>query len=117
MAGTLNTATRNALLNSLNLKTIKLHSTDPTEAGTDGVIPGAQKDFLVGMATDGAVQSTGAIDIDITVDSGNVTVSHYSLWDGSSTPKCIATGALSAPQNYAASGKYIVNTLTLDLNK
>lgn len=117
MAGTLNVATRNKLLNSLGLKTIKLHSADPTEAGTVGVIAGAQKDFTPPAAAAGAIQTTGSIDIDVTVPSGTITVSHYSLWDGASTPVCLATGALSAAQSYTATGKYIVNTLTVDLNK
>lgn len=117
MAGTLTTPTRNALLDSLNIKTIKLHSADPTESGTAAVISGAQKDITVGAASGGAIQSTGTVDIDVTVTSTPVTVSHYSLWDGSSSPKCVATGSLSAAQTYTASGKYIVNSLTIDLNK
>lgn len=115
MAGTLTSATRNRLLDSLGLKTIKLHSQDPTEAGTVGVIPGAQKDFTASAAQNGVVTSTASVEVDINVTSGNVTVSHYSLWDADGD--CVATGALSSAQSYSASGKYIVNTLTVDLNK
>lgn len=115
MAGTLTSATRNKLLDSLGLKTIKLHSQDPTEAGTAGVITGAQKDFTVGAAENGVIASDASIEIDITVASGNVTVSHYSVWDDEGN--CVATGSLSSAQTYSASGKYIVNTLTIDLNK
>lgn len=115
MAGTLTSATRDRLLDSIGLKTIKLHSQDPTEAGTVGVIPGAQKDFTVGAAENGVVSSNATVEIDITVQSGTVTVSHYSLWDADG--ECVATGALSSAQSYTASGKYIVNTLTVDLNK
>lgn len=117
MAGTLTVATRNKLLTSIGLKTIKLHSADPTEAGTAGIVTGAQADFTTSAAAGGAIASTGAIDIDVTVASGSITVSHYSLWDNASTPVCVATGALSAAQVYTATGKYIVNTLTVDLNK
>ena len=115
MAGTLTSATRNALLDSVGLKNIKLHSQDPTEAGTAGVITGAQKDFTVGAAQNGVIASSAAVEIDVAVSSDPVTVSHYSLWDANG--KCVATGALSAAQTYTASGKYIVNTLTVDLNK
>ena len=115
MAGTLTSATRDKLLDSVGLKTIKLHSQDPTETGTVGAITGAQKDFTVGAAQNGVVASTTAVEIDVPVNSGTVTVSHYSLWDVDGD--CVATGALSAAQSYTASGKYIVNTLTVDLNK
>lgn len=115
MAGTLTSATRNKLLDSVGFKTIKLHSQDPTEAGTAGVIAGAQKDFTVGASANGVISSTAPVEIDVTVSSDPVTVSHYSLWDANGT--VVATGALSASQAYTASGKYIVNTLTVDLNK
>ncbi len=119
MAGTLTVATRNKLLNSLGLKTIKLHSADPTDSGTTGAIPGAVADLTgkVNAAANGAIQTSGSVEIDITVSGSPVTVSHYSLWDNSSTPVIIATGALSSSQTYNTTGKYIVNTLTIDLNK
>lgn len=122
MAGTLTVPTRNKLLDGLKLKTIKLHSADPTD-GTTGVIAGASKDFTVAAAAGGSIASNvaGGIQIDVTVVSGTVVVSHYSLWDdgvaNAGTPVLLATGALSASQNYTATGKYIVNTLTVDLNK
>ena len=116
MSGSLTVATRNLLLDSLNLKTVQLHSSDPTESGLVGVIPGASNDFMVSSATGGAVQSIGSIEIDINVTENPVTVSHFSVWDGSSTPRLVATGSLSSSQVYVASGKYTVNTLTIDLN-
>lgn len=115
MAGQLTEATRNKLLTSLNLKTIKLHSAEPGD-GTLGVIAGASKDFTPGTATGGAIAANN-VEIDVTVAATPITVSHYSLWDDAATPVLLATGSLSATQNYTATGKYIVNTLTVDLNK
>lgn len=119
MAGTLTVATRNKLLDSLGLKTIKLHSADPTDSGTVGEIAGASGDLTGKMnaAANGAIQSNGSIEIDVTVPGTPITVSHYSLWDGAATPVLVATGALSSSQVYSTTGKYIVNTLTVDLNK
>ncbi|AZV02264.1 hypothetical protein Arno18_78 [Pectobacterium phage Arno18] len=116
--GSLTIATRNSILDGLKLKTIKLHSGNPTDAGTALAVAGAQADFAVSAAANGAVQSTGSVEITVTVAGSNVTVSHYSLWDdNATTPKCLATGELAAAQVYASTGKYIVNTLTVDLNK
>lgn len=117
MAGTLTVSTCNKLLDSLGLKTIKLHSQDPTYTGTVGVIVGAQKDFLAPNAVNGAIQTAGSIEIDVVVAGGSVSVTHYSLWDDATVPACIATGQLADAQSYSATGKYIVNTLTVDINK
>lgn len=122
MAGSLTIPTRNKLLDSLKLKTIKLHSADPTDTGANagkvGLIAGTETNFTAPAAANGAIQTTN---IEITVGLGSnssVTVSHYSLWDDdATTPVLLATGALSASQTYSADGKYIVNSLTVDLNK
>lgn len=114
MAGTLNETTKNTLLTSLNIAKIKLHSADPTADGSVGVVQGAEAALTMGAASGGVIASTGAANIAV---GAGVTVSHFSLWDNSATAKCLATGALTSSQTFATAGTYVVNSLSVDLNK
>lgn len=114
MAGTLTVNTKNVLLTSLNISKIKLHSADPTDAGTVGVVQGAEANLVMGAAAGGVIAATGAANIPV---GAGLTVSHFSLWDNASTPACVATGVLTSSQTFATAGTYVVNSLSVDLNK
>ncbi|XAO54227.1 head protein [Yersinia phage vB_YenM_P778] len=116
MAGTLNETTKNKLLTSLNVKTIKLHS-DAAGDGTANTVAGAEATLTMGTATGGVIASTGSANIPVTIVSGAITVKQFSLWDSASSPVCVATGDLSSNQTFSTTGTYVVNSLSVDLNK
>ena len=73
-------AVKNTMLDALTIDTIKLHSADPAPDGVAGQISGASAACSFNAAANGSRQM--AADVPISIPAGT-TVTHYSLWNGS----------------------------------
>ena len=88
----------NAAADAITVDTIKLHSGDPGSSGTQNEISGTSTSVTLGAASGGErTLSGGTLEIDVPAG----TVSHYSLWQGSTLK---VTNALEQSETYQAPG-------------
>jgi hypothetical protein len=108
----LTTAGKNIALDALVITQARLHTGDPTDAGTANQVTGgtyAPQSIAFSAATGGARDSSSQPVFDI---PGGTTVSHYSLWAGGT---CVDKGALSAAEAFAADGQYTLTDADISL--
>lgn len=101
-------ATLNQAADAIIVDTIKLHSGDPGAAGTTNEITGTSTAIVLGAAT-GGVRSMAAA-LNISVPAG--TVSHYTLWQGTTLR---ASKAFGTAKTYANPGTAEITTATLSV--
>lgn len=102
----LNNAGKAKCLNALGIDFAKIHTTDPTAAGTVGEVTGGTysgQTITWTPATAGNLDSSNQPVFDI---PAGTTVSHYSLWSGGDAGTCLAYGALSAAETFTGAGQY-----------
>jgi len=84
---------------------IGLHSANPTDTGATGEVTTTIRP-AGRVAVTFAAPSSKAIASDADVDFGNAdagaTVTHFSLWDASSSGNCLGTAALTTPRTIVA---------------
>jgi hypothetical protein len=104
-------ATTHAALNAIIVDKIKLHSGDPGAAGTSNVIAGAEAACAYAAAAGGQRLLTAAVDVPIAYVDTDITVSHFSVWDGITfrAGKKMATN----PETFSNSGTARVTAATL----
>jgi len=108
-------AGKNLMLDSLTGPiTASIHTADPTDAGTFGELSGgspayARKTITFDAADAGNRNATVLPTFDIPPASN---ISHAALWQGAT---CIATGPLSATENFTAQGQYTLTDADLTL--
>ncbi len=99
MTDRFSTAFKNEALDGVSLNTIKLHSGDAGSSGTSNTISGASASCSYAPASNGERDLADVVAI--TVPAGE-TVSHYSVWSGSTFK---FGGAFdSSPETYANEG-------------
>ena len=84
---------------------LALHTADPTDAGTTGELSGdgyARQAITFDTASGGATTSTDAQEFTATADWAEVT--HFSLWDASTSGNCLYTGALDTARTVLDEG-------------
>ena len=106
----LTTATKNVMLNAVTPDSIKLHSGDPTAAGTANAIAGATKACAYAAAANGERELSAAVEVD--VPEGE-TVSHYTVWEGATLRAYHPFD--SNPETYANAGKANVTSAKISL--
>lgn len=99
----------NEAADGIGVDTIKLHSGDPGAAGTTNEISGTSTAISLGAASNGVREMGAALDIDVPA----TTVSHYSLWQGTTLK---AKDAFPQSETYAAPGVAKISTATLSVN-
>lgn len=77
------TATKNAMLDSLTLDRIRLHSGDPGAAGTSNTLGAGLSAATFSAASSGS--RALASDVDVTGLSASQSVTHFSVWTNSGT--------------------------------
>ncbi len=92
---------------------VKLHISDPGEAGTSGAAGNTTRQ----AATFGAATGTGVITSNADVSWTNVstteTYSHVSLWDNVSAGNCLGSGALAASKAVNAGDTFTISSGSL----
>jgi hypothetical protein len=99
----LNDAGKNKALGALAIDSAKIHTADPTAAGTANEVTGgtySAQAITWAAASAGNLDSSNQPLFDI---PAGTTVSHYSLWSGAT---CLAFGTLSATEAFTGAGQY-----------
>lgn len=108
----LNNAGKAKALNGLGIDFAKIHTADPTSTGTVSEVTGGSyvgKTITWTTATTGNLDSSNQPIFDI---PAGTTVSHYSLWSGST---CLAFGLLSDVEGFAGAGQYKLSDADINL--
>jgi len=103
-------AAKNAMLDSLTLDRVRLHSGDPGSAGTDNALGAGLSAATFAAASSGS----RALSSNVTVTglAANQSVTHFSVWTNSGTD-FRGSGAISAGDVTAnAAGEFILTTAT-----
>lgn len=98
----------NQAANAVVINKIRLHSGAPGADGNSNVIANTDTNITMGAATNGVRTMTAAVDIDVPAG----TVSHYSLWDGTTLK---ATSAFTTPETYNAPGIAKINAASVSI--
>jgi hypothetical protein len=100
---------KNAMLDSLTLDRIRLHSGAPGSAGTDNALGAG----LSAATFAAASSSSRALSSNVTVTglSANQSVTHFSVWTNSGTV-FRGSGAITGDVTANAAGEYILTTGT-----
>jgi len=106
----LTTSTKNLMLNAIAPDLIKLHSGDPSAAGDQNLIAGANKACSYAAAANGERNLSATVVVDIPKDE---TVSHYSVWQGATLRSYDAFD--TNPETYANAGKANVTSAKITL--
>jgi hypothetical protein len=93
-------------LDGIIIDTIKLHSADPGAAGTLNEVADTSTAVVLAAASAGVRAMASSLDISVPAD----TISHYSLWGGSSLK---STNAFGTPETYSSPGIAEVPTAVL----
>ena len=103
---------KNALLDSLGITQVSLHTADPGETGANEVTGGtyAKKAITVAAAAAGSLSSSSTPTLDV---PAGVTINHVGFWAGA-TFKYSST---ITPETFGAAGTYTLNSASIDLNK
>lgn len=108
----LNNAGKAKALNALGIDQARIHTADPTAAGTAAEVTGgsyAPQAITWTAATAGNLDSSNQPVFQI---PAGTTVSHYSLWSGAT---CLAFGALSASEAFTGAGEYKLTDADINL--
>lgn len=111
----LNDAGKAKALNGLGIDFAKIHTADPTAAGTAAEVTGgsyAGQTITWTTATNGNLDSSNQPLFDI---PAGTTVSHYSLWSGGTGGTCLAFGTLSASESFTGAGQYRLTDADINL--
>lgn len=92
--------------------TLKIHSANPTATGTVGEI-GSQAATYVQLGTAGEADLQAPVVFAIDASGGNVTVSHYSIWNGANL---IDYNAFTTAETFSNSGDASINSAKVDFN-
>ncbi|UUO22822.1 hypothetical protein FGD67_06200 [Colwellia sp. M166] len=106
----LTTATKNIMLDAITPDSIKLHSGDPTAAGTANEISGATAACTYAAAASGERDLSATLEIDVPLGA---TVSHYTVWQGETLRAYHQFD--SNPETYANAGKAKVTSAKISL--
>ena len=106
----LTTATKNIMLDAITPDSIKLHSGDPTAAGTANEITGTTKACTYAAAVNGERDLSATLEIDVPLGA---TVSHYTVWQGATLRAYHPFD--SNPETYANAGKANVTSAKISL--
>jgi hypothetical protein len=94
---------------------VKLHTGDPGEAATSNAASETTR-----KAASWSAASSGSIATDATLEWTNVaateTITHWSLWDASTSGNALWTGALSSSAAVTAGDTFQITSLTLSLD-
>jgi hypothetical protein len=94
---------------------VKLHTGDPGEAATSNAATEATRKSAAWAAA-----SSGSIATNATLEWTNVaateTITHWSLWDASTSGNALWTGALSSSAAVTAGDTFQITSLTLSLD-
>jgi len=94
---------------------VKLHTGDPGEAATSNAASETTR-----KAASWAAASSGSIATNATLEWTNVaateTITHWSLWDASTSGNALWTGALSSSAAVTAGDTFQITSLTLSLD-
>ena len=94
---------------------VKLHTGDPGESATSNAASETTR-----KAASWSAASSGSIATDATLEWTNVaateTITHWSLWDASTSGNALWTGALSSSAAVTAGDTFQITSLTLSLD-
>ena len=94
---------------------LQLHTGDPGEAGTSNVASeSTRKAVSFAAASGGSMASSGTVEW--TNVAATETVSHWSLWDASTSGNCLWSGALASSAGLVAGDTFQITLLTLTLD-
>jgi len=93
----------------------QLHTGDPGEDGTANVASETTRKSLTWNAASGGSMATSAA-ASWTSVAATETLTHFSLWDASSSGNCLFAGALSASASVVAGDNFDLDTVTLTLD-
>ena len=114
----LTVAARNLMLDALGAAAgfISLHTADPGGTGANEVSGGspayARKPVAWNAAASGGLDNTGTPAIDV---PGNITVTHWGLWNAATSGQILASGTLSAQETFGGQGLYTFNDVDVTL--
>ena len=94
---------------------LQLHTGDPGEAGTANAATEATRQSVsFASASSGSMASSGTVEW--TNVAATETVSHWSLWDASTSGHCLWSGALASSASLTAGDTFQITSLTLTLD-
>jgi hypothetical protein len=94
---------------------LQLHTGDPGETGAANVATESSRQSVsFGAASGGSMASSGTVEW--TNVAGTETLSHWSLWDASSSGNCLWSGQLASSANVVAGDTFQITLLTLTLD-
>lgn len=94
---------------------LQLHTGDPGEDGTANVASETTRKSLTWNAASGGSMATSAA-ASWTSVAATETLTHFSLWDASTSGNCLFAGALSASASVVAGDNFDLDTVTLTLD-
>lgn len=109
MSGTLSVEGKNKILASLLPTKISLHNDVMPIVGD---IKTEKVDIHFGAPDNGLIASLGNVIINV---KAGTTVNHYALWDAEDV--MVAYGELTSSQFFAQDGVYVIDAMSIDLNK
>ena len=94
---------------------LQLHTGDPGEDGTANVATESTRQSVsFAAASGGSMVSSGTVEW--TNVAGTETLTHWSLWDASTSGNALWSGALASSANVVAGDTFQITSLTLTLD-
>lgn len=94
---------------------VKLHTGDPGEAGANNAATETtRKEAAFSVAASGSISTSATLEW--TNVAATETISHWSMWDASTSGNCLWYGALSASASVVAGDTLQITSLTLTLD-
>ena len=105
-------AAKNALLDSLGINQVSLHTADPGETGANEVTGGtyAKKAITMDPAALGNLNSQTVPVLDV---PAGTTITHVGFWAGAT----FKVGVAITAETFASAGTYTLSDADIDLNK